>query len=418
MSRYVIEGGYPIRGEVTIGGSKNAVLPILAASVLTGGKTVLHHCPQISDFFFTLDLLSSLGCIVERDGKTVYIDASGVSENKLETDAVKKMRSSIIFMGALLGRFDEVRIGYPGGCEIGIRPIDFHLKAFEKMGISIEEEKGILHCVAKRRVGKKINFDFPSVGATENVMLLATKAEGRTVIYNAAREPEIVELQNFLNCCGGKIRGAGTDTIVIDGVRELTGTEFTIFPDRIEAGTYLCAAAITGGEIFLHRAIPDTMRQVLLRFGEMGCEMQEGKDYISLKAPKICRPIERIHTCPYPGFPTDMQPQFMSVLTLASGTSMISETVFEARLKHITDLCRMGADITVEGQTAVIKGVKGLKGTCVTSRDLRGGAALILAGLVAEGETIVENASYVERGYENIQEALSCLGAKIRLEKG
>jgi len=417
MGRYVIEGGYPVCGEVTIGGSKNAVLPILAASVLNGGKTILHHCPQISDFFFTLDLLVSLGCVVEREGRTVYIDSSIISENKLETDVVKKMRSSIIFMGALLGRFDEVRIGYPGGCEIGIRPIDFHLKAFEKMGIDIQEEKGVLHCVAVKRKGRKINLDFPSVGATENIMLLATKSAGRTVIYNAAREPEIVELQKFLNQCGGKIRGAGTDTIYIDGVKELKGTEFTIFPDRIEAGTYLCAAAMTGGEIILQNVMPETMRQILLRFGEMGCEIQEKKDRIFLKAPMICRSIERIHTCPYPGFPTDMQPQFMSVLTLANGTSMISETVFESRLKHITDLCRMGADITVEGQTAVIKGVQRLKGTCVTARDLRGGAALILAGLAAEGETIVENSFYMERGYENIEEGLAHMGAKIRLEK-
>lgn len=416
MGSYRIEGGHPVQGELQVSGSKNGVLPILAATVLIGGETILHNCPLISDFFLTLQLLKSLGCKVEQKGKSVIIDSSGITKNCVEDGIVKKMRSSIIFMGALTGRFHETKIGYPGGCEIGVRPIDLHLKAFRKMGVSIRDEKGFITCQADKLVGRKINLDFPSVGATENIMLLAVLAKGRTMIYNAACEPELVELERFLNLCGAKIHGTGTDCITIDGVEKLHGIEYDIFPDRIEAGTYLCAAAITGGEILLKRACPEAMRQILLRLTETGCEIREAKNEIYLKAPKELLPVDRIHTCPYPGFPTDMQPQMMSVLTLARGTSIISETVFEARFKHIEDLCRMGADIALESQTAVIKGVKRLHGCYVSGKDLRGGAALILAGLSAEGETIVGNSCFVERGYEKIEENLSRLGAKIRLE--
>lgn len=417
MGSYRIEGGHPICGEIEVRGSKNGVLPILAATVLTGAVTVLHNCPFISDFFLTLEILKSLGCLVERKGRTVVIDSCCVSKNEVETDVVKKMRSSIIFMGALTGRFHETKLGYPGGCEIGVRPIDLHLKAFRKMGVAIEDDKECFVCRADKVVGKKINLDFPSVGATENIMLLATLAKGRTTIYNAACEPEIVELQTFLNRCGAKVSGAGTYCVTVEGVDKLHGTEYTVFPDRIEAGTYLCAAAITSGEITLKSAAPSSMRQVLLRLGEVGCEIRESANEIYMKAPKALHPVERIHTGPYPGFPTDMQPQFMSVLTLAKGTSIISETVFEARFKHIEDLCRMGADIAMEGQLAVIKGVDKLTGGYVFGKDLRGGAALILAGLAAAGETVVGNSGYVERGYERIDKALCSLGAKIQLEK-
>lgn len=416
MGSYKITGGYPICGETDVRGSKNSVLPILAATVLTGGETTLHNCPLISDFFLTLEILRSLGCIIKREGRTVTIDSSSVSDSSIENDVVQKMRSSIIFMGALVGRFREAKVGYPGGCEIGVRPIDLHLKAFREMGVTIQDEKGLFYCKADSIKGVPINLDFPSVGATQNIMLLAVKAKGQTTIYNAACEPEVAELVYFLNQCGAKIFWAGSNTLIIEGTEILHGTEYEIFSDRIEAGTLLCASAITGGEILLKKARPDSMRQVLLRLEETGCRIKESKNEIYMKAPKILRPISKLYTSPYPGFPTDMQPQFMSVLTLAKGTSIISETVFEARFKHIGDLCRMGADITIEGQTAVIKGINTLKGSYVAGKDLRGGAALIIAGLGAEGETIVENSNYVERGYEHIEKILSNLGAKIRLE--
>ncbi len=363
----------------------------------------------------TLEVLEQLGCKIKKEGRSIIIDTKGCKNADIN-ETVQKMRSSILFMGALLGRFQQAKIGYPGGCEIGMRPIDLHLKAFRNMGVVIEEEKGLLCCDGTKCIGKKINLDFPSVGATENCMLLAVKAKGITKIYNAACEPEIVELQTFLNQCGAKIRGAGTDCIIIEGVKVLYGTEYTVSSDRIEAGTFLCGAAITKGELELKNICPDTMRQVLLRLGEAGCLIKEQKNSIYIKAPQKIKPVSRIHTGPYPDFPTDMQPQFMSILTLAEGTSIISETVFEARFKHISELCRMGADITVEGQTAVIKGVKSLKGAYVSGKDLRCGAALILAGLAAEGETVVENACYVQRGYEQIEKVLTSLGAKISLE--
>ncbi|MCI9354257.1 MAG: UDP-N-acetylglucosamine 1-carboxyvinyltransferase [Firmicutes bacterium] len=416
MGKYKIEGGHPLKGIVTVRGSKNGILPILAGIMLTEGETILHNCPCISDVHFTLEMLKQLGCTIKKEDRTIIINTKDCKNKDIDSKSVQKMRSSILFMGALLGRFCNANIGYPGGCEIGMRPIDLHLKAFREMGITIEEQKGILCCDGKKCIGTKINLDFPSVGATENCILLAAKSKGYTTIYNAACEPEIVELQTFLNQCGANIKGAGTDCIVIEGVKSLYGTEYTVSSDRIEAGTFLCGAAITKGEIELKNICADTMRQVLLRLGEAGCMIKEQKNSIYLKAPKKIKPVYRIHTGPYPDFPTDMQPQFMSILTLAEGTSIISETVFEARFKHISELCRMGADITVEGQTAVIKGVKSLKGAYVSGKDLRCGAALILAGLAAEGETVVENACYVQRGYEQIEKVLTSLGAVISLE--
>ncbi|NDO45879.1 UDP-N-acetylglucosamine 1-carboxyvinyltransferase [Clostridium sp. MD294] len=417
MGKYRIEGGHALKGTVTVKGSKNGILPILAGVMLTEGETVLHNCPNISDVHFTLEMLKQLGCVVKKENRTVVINTKDCKNENIDSKSVQKMRSSILFMGALLGRFCKANIGYPGGCEIGMRPIDLHLKAFREMGIKIEEQKGILCCDGEKCIGTKINLDFPSVGATENCILLAVKSKGYTTIYNAACEPEIVELQTFLNQCGANIKGAGTKCIVIEGVKSLHGTEYHVSSDRIEAGTFLCGAAITKGEIELKNICADTMRQVLLRLGEAGCFIKEQKNSIYLKAPKKIKPVSKIHTGPYPDFPTDMQPQFMSILTLAEGTSIISETVFEARFKHISELCRMGADITVEGQTAVIKGVKSLKGAYVSGKDLRCGAALILAGLVAEGETVVENACYVQRGYEQIEKVLTSLGASIFLEE-
>lgn len=415
MGRYIVSGGKPIVGELHINGGKNAILPILAATVLNGGVNIIHNCPKISDIYIAAKILEDIGCSVNWDGTTMIINSADACNYNLKEDFVIQMRSSIVFMGSLLGRFKKACLAYPGGCEIGERPIDLHLKAIKKMGGIIEDESGFIFCKADKLKGTKINLNFPSVGATENIMLAAVMAEGRTIIYNAAREPEIVDLQNFLVKMGGKVYGAGNDTIYIDGVKKLTDVEYTVIPDRIEAGTYLMAAAITGGELFLKDVCPHCMRQVLLRLTETGCLIKEEKTGLYIEAPKKLKPVDIVRTLPYPGFPTDLQPQFMSLLTLAKGTSIIIETVFESRFKHIIELCRMGADIDVEGQTAVIKGVENLRGACVTSRDLRGGAALILAGLHAEGETIICNSNYVERGYEHIEKALSSLGANIKL---
>ena len=417
MGKYVLEGGKKISGEIDVNGAKNAVLPVLAATILNEGLSVIHNCPKISDLFLTNEILLELGCSVKWEGKTIIVDSKDISSCTVNEELVKKMRSSIIFLGALLGRMKQVKIPYPGGCQIGARPIDLHLKAIKKMGAFIYEEGGYINCTAKKLHGAKINLDFPSVGATENIMLAAVKASGRTIIYNAAREPEIVALQSFLNLMGAEVRGAGTETVIIDGVKNLYDTEYSVLPDRIEAGTFLTAAAITGGEVYLNNAKADIMRQTLLRLSETGCSILEEKNGIYLKAPKALRHVDIIRTQPYPGFPTDMQPQFMSLLTLAKGTSIIIETVFESRFKHVNELLKMGADISIEGRTSVIRGVNSLKGSHVYATDLRSGAALILAGLAAEGETVVYNSGYVERGYENIEEVLKSLGASINLFK-
>lgn len=414
MGKYIINGGRRLQGEIQVNGGKNAILPIMAATILNAGLSIIHNCPRIADLFVTMEILKELGCEVKLEGKTLIVDSSNAEDCSVPEALVKKMRSSIVFLGSVLGRHHYVRVAFPGGCEIGARPIDLHLKAIKKLGAVIEEQNEFIVCKAEKLRGAKINLDFPSVGATENAMLAAVKARGRTVIYNAAREPEIEDLQIFLNKMGAKVKGAGSDTITIEGVDKLHDVEHSIVPDRIEAGTYLMAAAITGGELILNNARPDTMRQTLLRLSETGCFIREEENRIFMKAPSELKPIEMIRTQPFPGFPTDMQPQMMSLLTLAKGTSIIIETVFESRYKHIVELCRMGAEIAFEGRTAVIKGVESLKGAYVKGYDLRGGAALILAGLVAEGETTVCNSSYVERGYEHIEDVLSGLGADIR----
>ena len=417
MGRFIIEGGNTLKGEIEISGSKNSALPILASTVLLKGVSVINNCPQISDVFKMIEILRILGCEVEFSKGTVVIDSTNADCCEIPSCISEKMRSSVVFMGAVLGRFNEVITGYPGGCEIGERPIDFHIKAFSKMGVDFEENgcciRGFGNCV----LGTDINLDFPSVGATENIMILGAVSKGVTTIYNAAKEPEIVDLQNFLNKAGAKITGGGTDTIYIEGVKELFGTEYNIQRDRIEAGTFMCAVAATGGKAFLKYAKAEDMRQTVLRLSETGCIIKEYNDGIYIKRENILKPVNIIRTEPYPGFPTDMQPQIMSVLTLAKGTSIIIETVFESRFKHILELCKMGADISFNERTAVIKGVPKLKGGFVNCRDLRGGASLIIAGLSASGRTFVDNSVYVERGYENIVEKICLLGGCIKLQK-
>ncbi|MDR1912881.1 MAG: UDP-N-acetylglucosamine 1-carboxyvinyltransferase, partial [Clostridiales bacterium] len=386
--------------------------------ILNGSKSVIHTCPKISDTFISIEMLQALGCTVKIEGTTMIADSSGATAWEVPADLVREMRSSFIFLGGILGRLGKVKISYPGGCELGARPIDLHLMALRKLGAKIIEQHGFILCSADKLIGTHIDLDFPSVGATENVMLTAVLAKGRTIINNAAREPEITDLQLFLNGMGADIKGAGTSKIVIDGVEQLHAVEHTVMPDRIVAGTFLVAAAITGGKLRLTHIAPEHLRPITSKLAEIGCAVRMEEDSVYLEAPSILKPITMLKTFPHPGFPTDMQPQFMALLSLAKGVSMVSETVFESRNRHIGELKRMGADITLspDGQTSVIKGVPKLRGAVVESKDLRGGAALILAGLAAEGYTEVRNSRHVERGYEEIEKSLQAIGADIKFE--
>lgn len=413
MDSYVIQGGHKLCGSIRIEGAKNAVLPILAASIINDSKIVLHNCPDLRDVTLTLHILKLLGCKIQRNQDKLIIDANRIVTFEIPEDLVKEIRSSIIFLGAMLTRMGKVVIAYPGGCEIGNRPIDFHIKGLKALGVKVNEAGGNLICEAENLKGTEIHLDFPSVGATENLMLAAIGAEGTTVIRNAAREPEIVDLQNFLNTMGCKIMGAGTNVIKIEGIRHFRPVEYTIIPDRIVAGTYLVMAAITASNIEITNIIPEHISSVLFKLRESGCKLKVNKDKIEIFPPKYLKAVETIKTLPYPGFPTDMQAQFMVLMSLARGTSVITENIFENRFKHVGELLKMGAKITIEGRTAVVKGVKKLYGTRVEAKDLRGGVALITAGLVAEGETIVQGAHHIDRGYEYIDKKLQSLGAKI-----
>ncbi|MDD3393112.1 MAG: UDP-N-acetylglucosamine 1-carboxyvinyltransferase [Anaerotignum sp.] len=415
MGYYLVEGGKPIGGEFAVRGSKNAALPILAATLLAEDEVVLENCPMIRDFYLTLDILRALGCRVELTGRTAVIDTRQIHDVKIREETVQKMRSSILFLGALLGREKRAVLGHPGGCAIGKRPIDIHLSAFEKMGVEIQEEEGLFYCSAPHILGYQIYLKYPSVGATENILLLAVKAEGVTVIHNAAREPEIVALVRFLRACGAEIYGEGTPSIMIEGVKSLHGAYFSIPFDRIEAGTFLCASAMTGGELCLSGVEKDDMETTIDVLEKTGCRLTFASDRLWMKPPKKLKSDFSLTTGPFPGFPTDMQPLIMSLLTLAKGTCMISETVFEARFRHAEELCRMGADITIADRVAQIKGCEGLIGAEVFGTDLRGGAALLIAALAAEGKSVIHGAEYVERGYEKIEHAFSFLGGSVRL---
>ena len=415
MGEYHIKGGRKIGGSIKVCGGKNAVLPILACTVLNGGASVIHNCPRISDTFIAIDILKAIGCKVDFEGDTITVDSSKADNCAVPEEFVREMRSSIIFLGGVLGRFKQVVISYPGGCELGARPIDLHLKGIRQLGANITEEHGFIIVEANKLEGTRINLDFPSVGATENIMLAAVLAEGITIISNAAKEPEIVDMQNFLCAMGANITGAGTDTIIIVGVKALHDAQFSVMPDRIVAGTYLVAAAITGGLVVLENAVHEHMYPITSKLLEAGCKIRMEDSKLLLEAPEKLNAIERLRTCPHPGFPTDMQPQLMALLSTANGTSIVEETVFESRNKHISELIRMGANIILlqDGMTSVIKGVKELEGTSVSAKDLRGGAALILAGLAAKGKTIVTNSEFVERGYVGIEYDLRSLGANI-----
>lgn len=414
LGSYQIQGGRPIEGEYTVKGAKNAVLPILAASIVTGEENLFSRCPDISDVQIMQEILESLGCKAVRSDDRVWIDTSGVSCCEVPRVLMEKMRSSIFLIGPLLTRCGRAVISQPGGCAIGRRPIDLHMKALSQMGADIEEKDQQLIVTGNRLYGTNLILDFPSVGATENIMLAALGAKGETVIHNSAREPEIVDLQNYLNCCGAQIKGAGTSRIVIKGQVPLHGSYYPIMGDRIEAGTFLMAAAATGGELLLREVESDTLRNLTKYLRFAGCKIKRRPREIWLRAPKRLYGIGKIKTEPYPGFPTDLQPQLCAVMAGAEGQTKVEETIFENRFRYTAQLAKLGADIEILQRTAIIKGVKQLVGTRVEAEDLRGGAALVLAGLSASGETIVENIEFIERGYSGFHKELEQLGADIK----
>lgn len=414
MSKLVVCGGTPLLGEIRVQGAKNSVLPILAATVIARDKCVLHNCPRLLDVDKTDLVLERLGCSVERHGNTVIVDPDGFCSCEICDDLMRAMRSSIIFLGAIITRCGEARVSMPGGCPIGLRPIDLHLKALKELGVEIREEHGYIICKAKKIQGTDIHLDFPSVGATENIMLAAVCAEGRTTILNAAREPEIADLAAFLNAMGAKITGAGSSFISIKGVKKLSGAEYTIMPDRIVAATYLAAAAATDGEVFLTDADPSSMGAMIHVLREMGARISTGAGTIHLKSRGRLKNIHILRTMPYPGFPTDIQSPFMAMSATAEGTVVYVENIFENRFRHVDELVRMGADIKVEGRSAVVSGVKELYGTRLVARELRGGAALVVAALSADGISEISGVEYIDRGYEEIENRLAECNACIR----
>lgn len=413
MAKYIVYGGNKLEGEIALRGAKNSVLPVIAATLLNEGENIIHNVPDIADVKVMIDILRHIGCYVSFESGTLTINTKSINSSEIPEHFVRKMRSSIVLLGAMVGRFEYTKISYPGGCEIGPRPINLHLKSLKQMGVNVEEVHGFINCTRDYLKPCEIHLDFPSVGATENIMLAAVKCKGITKIYNAAKEPEIVDLQNFLNAMGAKIKGAGNSCIQIEGVDKLHDVEYKIIPDRIAIGTYLIAGAITGGRIIIDDVVPDHINSIVSKLQEVGCEISYKNNKIILVAPNIIRSIENIRTMPYPGFPTDMQAQMMSLMALGSGTCVINENIFENRFKHCDELIRMGANITISGKLAIIKGVNQLMGAKVRAHDLRGGAALVLAGLAASEYTEVDNIGHIDRGYESMEKVLNSLGAKI-----
>ncbi|NLB51518.1 MAG: UDP-N-acetylglucosamine 1-carboxyvinyltransferase [Syntrophomonadaceae bacterium] len=405
-----IMGPVPLKGEVEISTSKNAILPILAASLLSEEKKIIHKIPDIDDVEIIIQLIKELGIKVNYFDKSIEFNGS---YNQIEPpfELVRQIRASFLVMGPLLARKGSVRISLPGGCAIGTRPIDLHLKGFAILGAQIIQAGGDIIAKGKLR-GNHIYLDFPSVGATENLIMAASLAEGTTYIENAALEPEIIDLTNFINSMGGKIKGAGTNVIKIEGVKKLKETEYYPIPDRIEAGTYMVAAAASRGNILLYNVIPEHVKSVTAKLIESGAEVSESDKQIRVKGSDIIKPVY-IKTLPYPGFPTDMQAQFMAYLSCAEGSSIITESVFENRFMHVQELLRMGANIKIEGRTAIIKGVRSLDGANVKATDLRAGAALFIAALMARGQTIITDSEHIDRGYEKVTDKLRALGADI-----
>lgn len=409
-----ITGSKKLEGEVQLQGSKNSALPILAACVSVNGISVIHNCPSLTDVDAAVKILEYLGCRVTRRESALVIDSGDVKRSDIPQHLMHEMRSSIVFLAPLLSRFGSACVSTPGGCEIGLRPIDLHLNAMRKMGAVIEEESGILSCSCPNGLsGAKIVLSFPSVGATENIMIAAATAKGTTVLVNAAREPEIRDLAVYLNGCGAKIKGAGEGTIVIEGVESLHGTEHSVIPDRIVASTFMAAAAATGGKVLIKGVVPSHITPVISAFEEAGCRVDSGASRLYICAPKRLGRVQTIRTMPYPGFPTDSQAIVMAMLCTAEGTSMLIENIFENRFRHVQELRKLGAKIDVEGRVAVVEGVESLKAAHVYAPDLRGGAALIVAGLAAQGVTEIENVRLIDRGWQDIEKSLSALGADI-----
>ena len=414
MEKLVIHGGKPLQGTVRVSGAKNAVLPIIVASMLGTTQSTLTEIPKLADVHTVCDVIASLGVHIEHPERdTLVIDAHELTSTTAPYDLVRRMRASFLVMGPLLARKGRAQISLPGGCSIGARPIDLHLKAFEAMGAVINLENGDIEATAPNGLkGAQIYLDFPSVGATENILMAASMADGKTVLENAAEEPEIVDLATYLNSMGANIRGAGTNVIRIEGVKELHGANHAVIPDRIEAGTFMVGAAMTQGNVFVENAISEHLKPLISKLKEVGAEVQEEIDGIRVIGHEPLRPAD-IKTLPYPGFPTDMQAQFMAMMTISEGTGVVTETVFENRFMHVDELKRMGAKIKIDGRTSIVEGVEKLYGCQVKATDLRAGAAMVLAGLVAEGETQVGYIHHIDRGYDNLVEKLVGLGADI-----
>lgn len=413
MEQYAIKGGNPLVGEVEIGGAKNAALAILAAAIMTDETVIIENVPDVRDTNVLIQAMESIGVIINRiDRHTVKINASHIHNLVIEDDFIKKIRASYYLLGALLGKYKKAEVALPGGCNIGLRPIDQHIKGFRALGADVRIEHGLIITDAEELRGSNIYLDVVSVGATINVMMAAVMAEGKTTIENAAKEPHVVDLANFLNSMGADVKGAGTDVIRIKGVPRLHGSEYTIIPDQIEAGTFMFAAAVTRGDVTVKNVIPKHLESISSKLLEIGCEVEESDDAVRVVSAKTLTHTH-VKTLPYPGFPTDMQPQIVVALGLSAGTSIVTESIFENRFKYVDELTRMGASIKVEGNTAIIDGVERYTGASISAPDLRAGASLVLAGLAAEGITVVDDIRFIERGYEDFHLKLKGLGAQI-----
>lgn len=417
MSELVINGGKKLSGEICVQGAKNSVLPVLAATVLCGGECVIHNCPELSDVETSLKILAHLGCGCKKDGDTVAVNAKDISDYSIPDTLMREMRSSVVFLGAVIGRTGKAVISSPGGCELGPRPIDLHLSSLNKMGVTVKEEHGYLNCTAENGLhGAEITLNFPSVGATENIILAAVLAEGDTVIHGAAKEPEISDLADFLNSAGARINGCGSDTVKIRGVKTLGGAEHSIIPDRIVAATYMACAAVTGGNITLKNVMPPHMASILWLFNESGCKVNINGKSINLLSPQRLLRVPTVRSLVYPGFPTDAGPIAAALLCKADGTSVFVENIFENRFRYVDELKRFGAKIKTEGKIAVIEGVTELSAADCKATDLRGGAALVIAALAANGKSKIGEIQHIERGYEDITENLRLIGADISKE--
>ncbi len=413
MEKYIINGGNKLYGSVEIQTAKNSVLPILAAAVLTDGKVTILDIPQISDVRNMVKILSRLGCRAEFCGNNLIIDSSVADCYEIPSELAHELRSSVFLLGSVISRFKMAKIAYPGGCDIGLRPVDLHLTGLKRLGVEITEENGYIICKCDKLTGNEIMLDCPSVGATENIMLAAVKADGVTVIKNAAREPEIEDLQRFLNTMGAKIKGAGSGTVVIEGVKSLCGCEYLPISDRIEAGTFLVTAAMCGGEVELKRACAENISSLLHKLRENGCKIRVNNDKIILESHKRLTSVKSIETQPYPGFPTDLQAQMTALCCVCRGHSIITENLFETRFKYVPELRKMGADVTVINRSAFVRGVEKFRGATVVAHDLRGGAALVSAALSAEGRSEILDISHIDRGYGALEYKLRKLGGDI-----